>query len=104
MQGVKEQAERSRARIEALTLYRAHMLDALRAAKAKGVVLELVDDLIGNPIITPKRAADLHGVTYPPANNAIARMVDLGFLEEVTGRSYGRVFACREVMRIVEAE
>lgn len=104
VQGVKEQAERSRARIEALTLYRAHMLDALRAAKAKGVVLELVDDLIGNPIITPKRAADLHGVTYPPANNAIARMVALGFLEEVTGRSYGRVFACREVMRIVEAE
>lgn len=104
VQGVKEQADRSRSRIEELKGYRDHMLETLKAQKAKGVVLELVDDLIGYPIITPKRAADLHGVTYPPANSAIARMVEHGFLDEITGRSYGRVFACREVMRIVESE
>ncbi|WP_207632138.1 Fic family protein [Occultella kanbiaonis] len=103
-QGVREQAERSRRRIEDLMACRDHMLESLKAQRAKGVVLELIDDLVGHPIITPSHAAALHGVTYPPANNAIARLIELGFLEEITGRSYGRVFACRRIMEIVDAE
>ena len=100
--GVKEQAERACERITRVVEFRTEMLDALRHERAKGVVLEIVDDLIGWPVITPTRAASLHSVTYPPANSAIQRLVGLGFLEEVTGRSYGRVFACRQVMDIVD--
>jgi hypothetical protein len=47
-------------------------------------------------------AASLHHVTFPPANAAIQRLVDLGFLVEVTGKNYGRVFLCRRVMEIVD--
>lgn len=101
-QGVKEQAERARQRIDQLVEFRAEMLSALKADRAKGIVLDLVEDLIGWPVITPTQAARLHDVTYPPANSAIQRLVGLGFLEEVTGRTYGRVFACRRVMQIVD--
>jgi Fic family protein len=101
-QGAREQAERACERIERLAALRTEMLSALRADRARGVVLDIVEDLIGWPVITPTQAANLHNVTYPPANAAIQRLVGLGYLDEVTGRSYGRVFACRQVMEIVD--
>jgi Fic family protein len=99
---ISAQADDAVSRIDELMAVRAEFLDRLRANKAKGVVLEIVEDLIGYPVITPSQAAALHQVTYPPAARAIDRLVQLGILREVTGRSYGRVFACERVMRIVE--
>jgi Fic family protein len=102
-EGVREQSDRARHRIDELIDFRAEMLDALRTEKAKGIVVDMVDDLIAYPVITPSQAASLHQVTYPPANSAIQRLERMGFLREVTGRSYGRVFACERVMQIVDA-
>jgi hypothetical protein len=42
-------------------------------------------------------------VTFPPANNAIQKLVELGFLTEVTGSNYNRIFVCREIMTAVES-
>lgn len=103
-QAVIAQANDGVARIERLMEIRDTMLEALRAVGAKGVVLEIPDDLIGYPVITISQAAELHGVTFPPASSAIRRLVDLGFLFEMTGRSYGRVFGCTEIMQAVEDE
>lgn len=101
-QGVLEQSERACRRIDELMEFREVMVEALRVDGAKGVVLQMVDDLIGYPVITPSQAASMHNVTYPPANSAIQRLTRLGFLKEMTGRSYGRVFACQQVMAIVD--
>ncbi len=100
---VEAQANAEIARIDALLEFRTQLLNELRAANAKGVVLDIVDDLIAYPVITPSQAAALHQVTYPPANNAIQRLVEMGYLDEVTGRQYGRVFVCRRVMQIVDS-
>lgn len=99
---VAAQADDAVSRIDSLMEARSDFLDLLRADRAKGVVLEIVDDLIGYPIITPAQAARLHQVTYPPAARAIERLERLGVLKEITGRTYGRVFACERVMRIVD--
>lgn len=101
-EAVAVQAADAEQRIASLMGLRQRMLEALRAERARGVVLEIVDDLIGYPVITVSQAAKLHSVTFPPASNAIERLVRLGFLEEITGRGYGRVFVCREVMSTVE--
>jgi hypothetical protein len=58
--------------------------------------------LIGRPFVTPSAAARLYGVTYPAANNAVARLVEAKVLREVTGRRYGRVFIASEVLAILE--
>ena len=99
---VTAQADDAVSRIDELMDVRARFLDRLRSDGARGVVLEIVEDLIGYPLITVSQAADLHNVTYPPAAKAVERLVQLGILREVTGRSYGRVFACESVMRIVD--
>ena len=74
----------------------------MKADKAKGVVLGIAQDLIGYPIITPTQAASMHHVTYPPANEAIKRLESLGFLKELTGRTYGRTYACEAVLRALD--
>lgn len=102
-QGVMAQSDDGISRIDKLIEIRAAMLEALRAENAQGVVLEIVEDMVGYPVITPSQAASLHGVTYPPALAAIRRLERMGFLKEITGRGYGRVYACPDIIAAVEA-
>lgn len=101
-EAVRAQADDGVRRIDDLLGVREEILATLRADGAQGVVLGIVDDLIGYPVITPSIAARMHNVTYPPANKAIQRMARLGILREITGRTYGRVYACERILRIVE--
>lgn len=98
---VHDQANEGVRRIEDLLAFRQELMDRLAATKIRGVAVRIADSLIGYPIITPTQAAELHGVTYPPANNAIKTLVDLGVLREITGRGYGRAFVCDAVMSIL---
>jgi hypothetical protein len=36
------------------------------------------------------------------ASNIVGHLVDIGVLEELTGRTYGRTFGATDVMKIVE--
>lgn len=74
----------------------------LRSKKVRGVAIEIAENLIGFPIITPSQAAGAHGVSYQAANNAVGRLVDAGVLVELTGRTWGRVFAAPRLMRLLE--
>lgn len=97
------QADDAVRRIDELMAYKQTMIDALRADRARGVVLDIVEDLVGYPVITASQAAEFHNVTYPPANAAIQRLVNMGFLVEMTGATYGRTYGATEIMRIVDA-
>ncbi|HEX4902424.1 MAG TPA: helix-turn-helix domain-containing protein [Acidimicrobiales bacterium] len=57
--------------------------------------------LIEHPSVTVKAVAEAHQVTNQAANSAVARLTDLGVLEEVTGRSYNRVFQAPAVLDIL---
>jgi Fic family protein len=90
-------------RIERLMATRAAMVRQLKEDGARGVVLELVDDLMRHPFITASQAAAQHGVTYPPASNAIQRMLRLGILDQWGERKYGRVYICWSFLNAVNA-
>lgn len=102
-EAVKDQAEDSLRRIDTLIDIRDSMLDALHAKRAKGVILQIARDLIGYPVISPSQAASRHGVTYPPANAALRRLQELGYVQEITGRNYGRLYACSAVLRVLRS-
>lgn len=102
-EAVRHQAVDWLRRIDNLVALRDAMLADLRAAGAKGVALEIAKDLIGYPVISPTKAAERHGVTYPPASAALRRLEALGFVKEVTGRNYGRLYACTQVIRALTA-
>lgn len=102
-EGVKFQAEAAIKQIDRLVEYRNSMLETLRGQRVKGVILEIAEDLIGYPMITPTQAASMHHVTYPPANEALKKLEGYGFVREVTGKSYGRVYAAPQVIDILNA-
>ncbi|MFZ0118102.1 MAG: Fic/DOC family N-terminal domain-containing protein [Pseudonocardiaceae bacterium] len=100
-QAVAARSKAASQTISALLGARERFLTKLRGVGAQGVVLDLAGDLIGFPRITVTRAAQQYGVTYPPANNAVSKLVSLGILREITGSNYSRVFACDEVYNII---
>jgi Fic family protein len=100
-EAVSAQAANAVEKIEQLLTVRQSMMARLRAARVRGVALDIVESLIGYPYITAAEAAKIHGVTYPPANSAIAKLVEMGILIEVTGQAYNRIFASPENRKIV---
>jgi Fic family protein len=97
---IEAQANNAVRKIEELLAVRAEMMDMLRKKKVRGVAVDIADSLIGYPYITVPQAAALHNVTYPPANNAISKLVEMGILQEVTGGGYGRVFMAPKMRAI----
>jgi Fic family protein len=100
-EAVRAQAVRAVEKIDALHDWRDGALTQLRQADLRGVTTRIVEDLIGYPLITATLTAERFGVSYQAANTAIRRLVQLGILEERTGRRYGRVFAARRVLNII---
>jgi Fic family protein len=101
-EAVRAQAVQAVERIDKLLDWKEHALAQLRAANVRGVAARIAEDLIGYPMITPTSASAMYGVTYPAANTAIRRLATLGILHERTGRRYARVFAARDVLRIID--
>jgi Fic family protein len=64
--------------------------------------LRLLDELFVNPYLTVARAVRVLNVTAPTARQAIALLQGEGLLEEMTGRSWGRVYLARPILRAIE--
>jgi len=99
--GLGAQAADAEERIRDLLAWRDGSLALLKKERVKGVALDVTAKLIELPSVTVKAVADSHKVTNQAANNAVARLTQLGVLEEVTGRSYNRVFQAPAVLDIL---
>ena len=60
--------------------------------------VRLLEHLPSKPVLTVPKAAELLGLTPPPARKAIALLEGLGVLGEITGRQRGRVYAYHEYL------
>lgn len=100
-EGWAAQASDAEGRIRDLLGWRDGTLALLKRERVKGVALDVTAKLIEHPSVTVKAVAEAHQVTNQAANSAVARLTDLGVLEEVTGRSYNRVFQAPAVLDIL---
>jgi Fic family protein len=98
---LRERADAANSQVEKLLRFEQSMKEVARSYPLRGVAAAIAQDLIGRPVVTPTGASKLYGVSYPAANNAIARLVDAGILTEATGGRYGRVFVAQEVLAIL---
>ncbi len=69
----------------------------------RGVAGRIAEELIAQPIITPTFCADQYNMTYQGANKAVGKLVELGIIVEMTGRTYDRVFVARDILQILQA-
>lgn len=97
--GVEETAREAFGQARRLT----DLYDRLRRAlRQKPNAMALLDELFVNPYITVSRAARLLNVSNPTARTAVARLQEDGLLEEITGRSWGRLYLARPILEAIE--
>jgi Fic family protein len=101
--GLEAQADATLRVAAQLIDFKAGIRALIEHNRLRGMVVRLAEDLIDWPVVTATWASDAYGVTFPAANSAIERLVNLGVLTEMTGRRYGRIFAAQEVLRIIES-
>ncbi|MGH9194887.1 MAG: Fic family protein [Acidimicrobiia bacterium] len=101
-QAIHERADAASSQVEQLLRFGQSMNDLSRTYPLRGVAAAIAQDLIGRPIVTPSAASRLYGVSYQAANKAMSRLVEAGVLRELTGRTYGRIFAAEQVLAIIE--
>lgn len=104
VEALRVQADDTLTRVEQLLAYQDHIRSLIRETPLRGVAAQIAEDLVGQPIVTPTWASRIHRVTYPAANAAVGRLVEVGLLKEMTGRNYDRVFAAAEILDILERQ
>jgi Fic family protein len=102
-EGVREQAASTADKVSRLLAYQETTMRTARGEGLRGLALDLVESLIGRPVLTISTVAEIHAVTRQAASAAVGRLVDLKILRETTGGNYARVFAADEVVGILEA-
>lgn len=86
-EGLEASAIDTARRLEALLAVQDHFHEVLRESKARGIVRDIADHLIGLPFVNIRTLANLTGATYQAASTAANKLVDLGILEEITSQS-----------------
>lgn len=105
--GVRDQARVAHRRIDRLIALRNAYIERVRSVPGSrgGTALRLAEDLIGFPVFDVPWVAREHGVSYPSANEAIKRLVELGMVRQIDvkrGRTR-KLFVAHEVMHVLEA-
>jgi cell filamentation protein, protein adenylyltransferase len=101
-EGIRSQALSTLERVERLLSYQQEVRELCQGTRVRGVAARIAEDLIGNPMLQPTRTGRRYDVSYQAANKAIARLVELGLLEEMTGRRYGRTYRAPGVLAILD--
>jgi len=68
-----------------------------------GTIASVAENLIEWPVVTNTLLQQRFGVTAPTGQSAIDRLVDLGVLSEMTGKTYGRIYGASHVISLVES-
>jgi Fic family protein len=99
LNGVAETAQQAARQATQITALREKYMKDLRE-KPKAVAL--IDALFKNPYMTITRVTQLLKITHPTARKVIKSLEDVGVLQEVTGREWGRIYKANEISRVIE--
>jgi Fic family protein len=100
---IKVQCERHVAVAQALMDWVRDIRQQLQARRWAGVVVALAEDLVASPIVTAAFVVQKYAVSKPTAKSALDRLVEVGVLTELTGKTYRRAYGATAVMNLVES-
>lgn len=69
----------------------------------RATALRLLDMLFANPYVSVAHASRVLEVSNPTARQAVAELEKAHMLEEITGRSWGRLYLGKPILRILES-
>ncbi len=65
---------------------------------------QLIELILMRPVLNPRIAQELLGVTFPTAQKAIRVLEDEGILVEITGGKRNKTYVAEEILRILEED
>ncbi|MCA9863867.1 MAG: Fic family protein [Thermomicrobiales bacterium] len=101
LQGVQAQATEAVATSHELLELRDEMQNWALSASRSSNQVRLVDLIVERPVISVASVEQRLGVTPRSANDLIMRMVNAGYLDEITGQARNRRFAALQVLSIL---
>lgn len=69
--------------------------------RGAGSALRVHQELQRQPLLNVKEAVQRTGLSDPTAGAALARLIDIGIVREVTGRERGRIFSYQRYVRVL---
>lgn len=99
-EALRASAEDSLRRIRAAQSAARDTVAGLRQRGMRGVAIQIAEDLVGFPVLTVPNVEARYSVRYNTANNAVARLVDAGVLQQISEGSYNRIFASVAILNI----
>ncbi|HEX7344602.1 MAG TPA: Fic family protein [bacterium] len=102
LRGVEEQ---SRMNIENAHKLLALQIDYRRRSESISLparALKVVDSLFENPFLQTANVEKMLGVKHPTAQSYIDKMVSIGILKEITGKSRNRIYFAHELQRLLQ--
>jgi len=83
-----------------------HLMDLREKFRArlrdKPKALALLDELFLNPYMSVARAERVLNVSNPTARQAVILLQKKGMIEEITGRTWGKLYLARPIMETIE--
>ena len=104
LRGVADQAADAVRRAARLRELREQYLRKVQTARSSALLVKLIEKLFDRPAVNVAGTARFLGITQRSASLDIGKLVDAGILEEATGRSRGRIFVARDLVRLVEED
>jgi Fic family protein len=104
VEGLRVAAVESLAKLDELTTLRSRYHRRLHSARNSVLLLKLVDLLFIRPVIRVSDAASEMGVTYPPAQKSIKKLIEARILSEIKPRSMPARFIARGILEAVNAK
>jgi Fic family protein len=92
--GLRAQADETLVRIAALLDYQVEVRALIRDRRIRDVRAQIMEDIVGQPIIAVPWAARRYSVSYQAANEAVAKLVKDEILAEMTGAQLRSALRC----------
>ena len=102
LRGVAAQAQDAVVRAQRLQDLRERYREQFQSERAAGRLLQTVDLLFAQPVMTMPQISAALGVNYATATRYINRLEDAAILREITGQARNRVYRADEVLAAIE--
>jgi Fic family protein len=102
LRGVAEQSRDAIKRSEKLLALWHQYRKRVQTVRSSALPLILVDSLFTRPFLTFSSAARVLGVTFRAAQLNVRKLISARIIDEMPGRTYGRIFIAREILEVLE--
>jgi Fic family protein len=104
LRGVVDQSRDALVRARRLQDLRERYRDQLQVEQTGARLLQVVDLLFDQPLVTVTQVSEALDVTFASANHYVQQLEEAGILREITGQARNRVYRADEVLAAIEGD